>query len=251
MVKILLTNDDGVQAEGLRILAEMLGKSFEVVVSAPDRERSAIGTAVTLRRSLKVRNDPPLAAECATYAINGTPTDCVILALGNMVPDIDLVISGINQGHNLGDDVLISGTVAGALQGYLRGKPAIAVSVANPEFFPGAAQIAARLAGKIADGSLPDNVFLNVNLPDLPLDKIRETRVTNLSSASHIDMVDQSIEDGQTAYRLLRRRTGNHASTGTDIWAVEHGQISISPLHSLILGRRQPVLSDRDFADLI
>ena len=86
---------------------------------------------------------------------------------------------------------------------------------------------------------------------DLPLAKIRETRVTNLSSASHIDMVDQSIEDGQTAYRLLRRRTGNHASPGTDIWAVEHGQISISPLHSLILGRVQPVLNDQQFADLI
>jgi len=251
MVKILLTNDDGVQAEGLRILAETLGKDFDVVVAAPDRERSAIGTAVTLRRSLKVRGDPPLAHNCVTYAINGTPTDCVILALGKMVPDIDLVISGINQGHNLGDDVLISGTVAGALQGYLRGKPAIAVSVANPEFFPGAALIAARLASKIAEGNLPGNAFLNVNLPDLSLDKIKEAKVTNLSSASHIDMVDESIEDGQTAYKLLRRRTANHASPGTDIWAVEHRQISISPLHSLILGHTQPKLSDRDFADLI
>ncbi|RJQ38198.1 MAG: 5'/3'-nucleotidase SurE [Dehalococcoidia bacterium] len=251
MVKILLTNDDGIGAEGLRTLAETLGKSFEVVVAAPDRERSAIGTAVTLRRSLKVRCDPPLTRDCVTYAISGTPTDCVILALGKMVPDVDLVISGINQGHNLGDDILISGTVAGALQGYLRGKPAIAVSVANPEFFPGAARIAARLAARIADGSLPPEVFLNVNLPDLSLDKIKETRVTNLSSASHIDTVDESIEDGQTAYRLLRRRTANHASPGTDIWAVEHGQISISPLHTLLLGRVQPKLNDQQFADLI
>lgn len=247
----MLTNDDGVSAEGLRILAETLSRFAEVVVVAPDRERSAIGTAVTLRRSLKVRRDPPLAPGSITYAINGTPNDCVILALGKIVPDVDLVISGINQGHNLGDDVLISGTVAGALQGFLRGKPAIAVSVAKSDFFPEAARVAARLAGKIADHTLPANVFLNVNLPDLPHDKLKEAMVTGLASASHIDTVSESFEEGQTAYRLLRRRTENHAAPGTDIWAVERGHIAITPLHTLLLGRSQPALSDQQFADLI
>ncbi|MFH0942372.1 MAG: 5'/3'-nucleotidase SurE [Chloroflexota bacterium] len=250
-MRILVTNDDGVLAEGLRILTETLSRNAEVVVVAPDRERSAIGTAVTLRRSLKVRREPPLVAGTTTYAISGTPTDCVILALGKMVPDIDLVISGINLGQNLGDDVLISGTVAGALQGYLRGKPAIAVSVATAEFFPEAARVAARLAGKIADRSLPRDVFLNVNLPDLPRDKVQGASVTRLARSSHIDTVDESYEDGQTAYRLLRRRTANHAAPGTDIWAIERGHISISPLHNLLLGRSQPALSDHHFADLL
>lgn len=250
-MKILVTNDDGVLAEGLRILAETLSQFAEVVVASPDRERSAIGTAVTLRRSLKVRCEAPLATGTSTYAVSGTPTDCVILVLGKIVPDIDLVISGINHGHNLGDDVLISGTVAGAIQGYLRGKAAIAVSVSSSEFFPEAARVAARLAGKIADHSLPQDILLNVNLPDLPQDRLLGAIVTRLASSSHIDTVSEAYEDGQAAYRLLRRRNSNHASPGTDIWAIERGHISVSPLHTLLLGRSQPALSDRHFADLL
>ncbi|MFA5439676.1 5'/3'-nucleotidase SurE [Dehalococcoides sp.] len=250
-MKILITNDDGILAEGLRILAETLSQSAEVVVVAPDRERSAIGTAVTLRRSLKVRCDPPMADGITTYAVNGTPTDCVILALGRIVPNIDLVISGINLGQNLGDDVLISGTVAGALQGYLRNRPAMAISVTAAEHYPQAASVAARLAGKIANHSLPRAIFLNINLPDLPQDEINGISLTRLANSSHIDTVTKSYEDGQSGYRLVRQRTANHAAPGTDIWAIERGYISISPLHNLLLGRTQPALSDHHFTDLL
>ena len=250
-MKILVTNDDGVFAEGLRVLVETLSHIAEVVVAAPDREQSAIGTAVTLRRPLKVRHDPPLAPGVATCAINGTPTDCVMLALGKLAPDADLVISGINRGQNLGDDVLISGTVAAALQSYLRGLPAMAISVFAENYYPQAARLATRLAQKFADGNLPGNILLNINLPEMPPDKIKGTIVTQLAHESHIDTVDESRDSNQTYYRLVRQRITNHAAPKTDVWAIERGYISISPLHSLLLGRSQPAVTDDNFTDLL
>ena len=133
-MRILLTNDDGIYAEGLWALVRVLKDLAQVIVVAPDREQSAIGTAVTLFQALKVHKTSPLVPDIETYSVEGTPSDCVILALSKLVKDrIDVVVSGINQGANLGDDVLISGTVSAALQGYLRGLPAIAVSVAGKD----------------------------------------------------------------------------------------------------------------------
>lgn len=249
-MKILVTNDDGVFAEGLRILVEALSKIAEVVVVAPDRERSAIGTAVTLRRPLKVRHDPPLVPGVTTYAINGTPTDCVMLALGRMVPGVDLVVSGINCGANLGDDVLISGTVAAALQAYRSGRPAIAISVFARDYYRHAAGVAARLTEKIGDCSLPGDILLNINLPDWPLEEIQGTTVTRLARQSHLDFVDESRDGDQIHYQLMRQRLNDHAAPGTDVWAVERGHISVSPLHSLLLGRSQPIITDLHFTDL-
>jgi 5'-nucleotidase len=250
-MKILVTNDDGIFAEGLRVLVETLSHIAEVVVAAPDRERSAIGTAVTLRRPLKVRHDPPLVPGVTTYAINGTPTDCAMLALGKIVPDADLFFSGINLGQNLGDDVLISGTVAAALQGYLRNLPAIAISAATEEQYPQAARVAMFLAQNISTHRLPGDLFLNINLPDRPLDKIKGTIVTQLAHESHLDTVAESRDGDQIYYRLVRQRINDHATPGTDVWAIERGHISISPLHSLLLGRSQPVITDQHFADLL
>ena len=129
-MRILVTNDDGIFAEGLWVLAKELNKIGQVIVAAPDREQSAIGTAVTLYRPLKVHQVKPLVTGVDAYAIGGTPSDCVILALSKLIENkVDIVVSGINQGANLGDDVLISGTVAAALQGYLRGLHALAISL--------------------------------------------------------------------------------------------------------------------------
>ena len=131
-MSILVTNDDGVKAGGLWALAGELQKVAEVVVVAPSREQSAIGTAVTLRQPLSVEKVAPAIAGIETYAVDGTPSDSVILALGRLVKSkVDLVVSGINQGTNLGEDVHISGTVSAALQAYLRGFPVLAVSAGN------------------------------------------------------------------------------------------------------------------------
>ncbi len=151
-MKILVTNDDGILAEGLWTLVKELQNIAQVVVVAPDREQSAIGTAVTLSQPLRAQRVRPMVPEVEAYAVQGTPADSVILALEKLFKnEIALVISGINQGLNLGNDVLISGTVGAALQGYLRGLPALAISMAPTDnlYLDGAAKIASMLAEKI------------------------------------------------------------------------------------------------------
>lgn len=249
-MKILLSNDDGVDAPGLLMLAATLSQTAEVVVVAPDGEQSAIGTAVTLRRPLRLTKQAPLAPGVATWAVNGTPGDAVIIGAGKVAPDADMVISGINWGHNLGDDVLISGTVAAALQGYLRGYPAFAVSVAEAETYPSAARVARALAQLIHEDKLPRDIFLNVNVPDLPADLIRTARITWLASETHVDTVTEAIEDGETVYRLMRGRAGDGHHPGSDIWAIEAGHVSVTPLHRELLRREVRAIEDADLAFL-
>lgn len=234
-MKILVTNDDGILAEGLWVLAKELKNVGHVVVVAPDREQSAIGTAVTLSQPLRVQKVRPLVPEIEAYSVEGTPGDSVILSLEKLAKgQIGLVVSGINQGLNLGNDVLISGTISGALQGYLRGFPAIAVSIAgvdNP-YLDGAARVAALLARKIASNALPANIFLNVNLPDLPLAGIKGVRFTRLASESHIDTVEEGHDGKRRYYWLVRQRVPDKIHQDmTDIGTIEQGYISITPLH--------------------
>ena len=243
-MKILVTNDDGILAEGLWILAKELKNVGHVVVAAPDREQSAIGTAVTLSHPLRVQKVRPLVPEIEAYSVEGTPADSVILALEKLVKrQIGLVVSGINQGLNLGNDVLISGTISGALQGYLRGFPAIAMSMAgtdNPHL-DGAARVAALLARKITANALPANIFLNVNLPDRPLSETEGIMFTRLASESHIDTVEEGHDGKRKYYWLVRQRIRDKVHQEmTDIWAVEQGYISITPLH--IYGDSQATL---------
>jgi 5'-nucleotidase len=235
-MRILVTNDDGILAEGLWILAKELKKVGHVVVVAPDREQSAIGTAVTLSQPLRVQKVRPLVPEIEAYAVEGTPGDSVILALEKLVKgQIGLVVSGINWGHNMGNDVLISGTISGALQGYLRGFPAIAVSTAGVEDSPslnGAARVVALLARKIVSNALPANIFLNVNLPDRPLSEIKGIRFTRLASESHIDTVEEGHDGKRRYYWLVRQRIPDKIHQDmTDIGTIEQGYISITPLH--------------------
>ena len=233
-MNVLVTNDDGILAEGLWVLARELANIAQVIVVAPDREQSAIGTAVTLSHPLRVRKVRPLVPEIETYSVEGTPADSVILALEKLVKDrVDLVVSGVNQGLNLGNDVLISGTVSAALQAYLRGFPALAVSApsADSHYLENAARLAAWLVTKIQADALPPNILLNVNLPDLALSQIKEVKVTRLASQSHLDTVKEGHDGRREYYWLVRQMVSKSNDDTTDIGAIEQGNISITPLH--------------------
>ena len=222
-MKILLTNDDGIFAPGLWRLARELKEVAEVTVVAPDREQSGSGTAVTLRQPLRVQKVKPLVPEVETHSVEGTPIDSVLLALGKLLKDgVDLVVSGINSGPNLGDDVLISGTVGAALMGYLHGLPALAISIASldSQHLDNAARLAAQLAGRIVNHQLESNILLNINLPGLPLEEIKGIMITKLASKSHIDTVEEGHDGRKAYYWLVRQKLGKNVAENTDIWAI-------------------------------
>ena len=253
-MRILVTNDDGIFAQGLWILVKELKNIAQLVVVAPDREQSAIGTAVTLYRPLRAQKVIPMVSEVETYSVEGTPADSVILGLGELVRNrIDLVISGINHGVNLGDDVFISGTVGAALQGYLRGFPALAISVdAVDNFhFDNAAKLAALVAKKIESGALPANVFLNINLPSLSLDEIRGIKITNVASESHTNSVEEKHDGRRRYYCLIRNKVNKNTNEKTDIWAIEQGNISITPLHTNLSSKPLSPIGDSLCSDLL
>jgi len=244
-MRVLVTNDDGIFAEGLWALVKGLKNIAQVIVVAPIKEQSAVGTAVTLYQPLRVQKVPLIVPEVETYSVEGTPSDCVILALEKLIKNkVDLVVSGINHGLNLGNDTLISGTVSAALQGYLRGFPALAISIAAVDSLQldNAAKLAALLAEKVDSRALPSDILLNVNLPDLPLAKIRGVQITQLASESHIDTVEEGNDGRRQYYWLVRQKTDKVADNQTDIGAVEQGDISITPLHASLLNRSAPAI---------
>ena len=213
-MRILVSNDDGVLAPGLWALVSELKDIAEVAVVAPDREQSATGTSVTLRQPLRVQQVTPPVADVKALSVEGTPGDSVILALEKLLDKkTDLVISGINQGLNTGDDILISGTVGAALQGYLRNLPAIAVSIpVNNPCWENAARLTRLLAEKIDSGKIPGDVFLNVNLPDLPLAEIRGIRLSHPAHKTHIDTVEEGHDGRRKYYWLVRRQQNNNTA---------------------------------------
>jgi len=252
-VKILVTNDDGIFADGLWALGKELKNMAQVVVAAPDRELSAIGTAVSLHQPVRARKVAPVVAGVESYAVEGTPADCVILALGKLVKDgIELVISGINRGANLGDDVLISGTVGAALQGSLHGLPALAISVALGDnlYFGDAAKFAALLARKIDSQVLPANICLNVNLPNLPREKIKGVEITYPASRSHTDTIEERYDGKRPYYWFVRQRVNQPIDEKTDTWALEQGNISITPLLTSQVNKPSPPIPESFCSDL-
>jgi 5'-nucleotidase len=239
-LKILLTNDDGINSPELWELAGELKNIAGVVVAAPDREQSAIGTAITLRQPLRVQKVKPHVPGVEAYAIEGTGGDAVIMALGKLIPGgTDLAVSGVNQGLNLGDDILISGTVGAALQAYLRGIPAIAVSVAgkNNPGLPSAARLTRLLAQKISDKLFPEDIFLNVNVPDIPAEDIRGIRLTGRAHRTHTDTVEEGTDGRREYYWLMRHRLETEVSPDSDVAALEQGYISITPLHTILFNK--------------
>jgi len=246
-MEILLTNDDGIFAPGLWRLARELKQLATITVVAPDREQSGSGTAVTFRQPLRVQKVKPLVPEIAAHSVEGTPIDSVILALGKLLENrVDLVVSGINSGPNLGDDVLISGTVGAALMGYLHGFPALAISIASldNQHLDSAARLAAQLAKWIADHHLESNILLNVNLPSLPLAEIKGVRITKLASKSHIDTVEEGHDGRKAYYWLVRQKMNKNVAENTDTWAIEQGYISITPLNAELLNQPTPPLTE-------
>jgi 5'-nucleotidase len=234
-MKILVTNDDGIHSNGLWALVAELGRIADVVVVAPDREQSAIGTAITHNQPLRVQKLQPVAAGVETYGVQGTPGDCVILAAEKLFPgEIDAVVSGINHGLNLGNDVLISGTVGAALQGYLRGLPSFAVSLLGTEDpkIKNAAWIAAQIVEHIKSAHTGRHLLFNLNIPDNIEGGCKGIKITKLATESHLDSVNEGHDGRRNYYWLARRR--NMAKTydeETDIWAIEHGFVSLTPLH--------------------
>ena len=253
-MKILVTNDDGILAEGLWVLVKELKNIAQVVIVAPDREQSSIGTAITLSQPLRVQKVRPVVPEVEAYSVKGTPGDCVILALEKLAKDeISMVVSGINQGPNLGNDVLVSGTVGAALQGYLRGLPALAISVFptdNSLYLDNAARVATLLAERIHANALPSNIFLNINLPNLTLAEIKGIKVTCLADKSHIDTVEEGHDGKRKYYWLVRQRANKIHDDMTDIGVVDQGNISITPLHTYLNNKSLPVITDSFCSEL-
>jgi len=228
-VLILLTNDDGIHSAGLQALAGQLQSFGRIVVVAPDRERSAVGHALTLHAPLRaeeIRKDQ--------WAVSGTPTDAVSLAIGGLLKEKpDLVISGINKGGNMGDDLTYSGTVAAAMEATLMGIPAIAVSLAAQSFkyddFANAAKVANQLAATVLEHGLPSDTFLNINVPD---QKPLGMQLTRQGKRIYEDAVVENRDPrGRSYYWLGAGELGFQNLEGTDFHAVQHGYVSVTPLH--------------------
>ncbi|CAI8028198.1 5'-nucleotidase SurE [Geodia barretti] len=229
-MKILLTNDDGIHASGIWAAARTLAEVGEVAVVAPDREQSGVGASMTLHSPLFVHSVP---AEHA-WAVQGTPADACILALENLVtPKPDLVVSGINRGSNLGWDVIVSGTVGAAVQGWVRGYPTIAISVGSVQAprYQLAAQVVAHLARRLADApEVSPAYFLNVNVPNEPADQIAGVKVTRLGGRAYGESVRSEESFGHRRYWISRNRPVLAGGDGTDIDASKSKYIGITPM---------------------
>ncbi len=239
-MNILVTNDDGIYANGLWAVVSELTKVGDVTVVAPDRDQSGAGTSVTLRQPIRLHKIKSPEIDVPAYKLEGTPADTVIMALRVAMKDgIDLVVSGINEGSNLGNDVFISGTVGAALQGYAYGIPSIAVSVSGfgDLYYGAAARIAALIANSIKDNQFPKKLFLNVNLPNLPEEKITGIEMTTLGDRSYVDRVDSGHDGKREYYWIIRGIPEWSVVPGTDVWALEQNKISIMPFDRL----KQPV----------
>jgi 5'-nucleotidase len=227
---ILVTNDDGVYSPGIQILAKRLRKLDDVVIVAPDRERSAAGHSMTLHRPLLIEEVKP-----SVYSVNGTPTDCVNIAVKGLLKETPrLVVSGINKGPNLGDDVTYSGTVAGAIEARLLGIPSFAISlVAREDFrFAEAAEVALRAAGMIFEQGMREGTLLNINVPNLPLSEIRGTQITRLGKRIYHQMTVERVDPrGKKYYWIGGGEPDWEREQGTDFDALDRGMVSITPLH--------------------
>jgi 5'-nucleotidase len=228
-MQFLLSNDDGYFAPGLSALAGALSRAGDVTVVAPERDRSGASNSLTLDRPLSLKRAPS-----GHFYVNGTPTDCVHLAVtGMMDTPPDMVISGINHGPNMGDDTIYSGTVAAATEGYLLGIPAIAVSLAarSGAHFDSAAQIALELVERMKCDPIRGAILLNVNVPDLPRDRIKGIRVTRLGRRHKAEPVIKAQNPrGEAIYWVGPPGSAQDAAEDTDFWAVANGYVSITPL---------------------
>lgn len=226
---ILVSNDDGIQSEGISALEEALRKLGEVYTVAPDREQNSMSHALTLHRPLRVEE-----IGSRRFAVDGTPTDCVKLALSGLLPvRPNLVVSGINKGPNLGDDIIYSGTVAAAIEGTLLGIPSMAISLVTfRDFvFQAAAEFAVNLASRVLEKGVPPGTLLNVNVPPLPKHELKGWRLTRQGKRHYSEKIVERVDPrGRKYYWIGGDDLGFAQEDGTDCVAVQEGFISVTPL---------------------
>src|SRR5690349_17753735 len=228
-MRILLSNDDGYFAPGLAILAETLAGIADIVVVAPERDRSGASNSLTLDRPLSVRK-----SHLGFFYVNGTPTDCVHLAVTGMLDVMpDMVVSGVNHGANMGDDTIYSGTVAAATEGFLLGIPSLAVSLVSSSHgnYRTAARVAADMVLRCRDHDIQRPVLLNINVPDIEYEQLAGIEVTRLGRRHKAEPVIKSQSPrGESVYWVGAAGAAQDAGNGTDFYAVRHNRVSVTPL---------------------
>ena len=232
-MEILISNDDGIEASGIRVLAKAMRGLGTVVIVAPDKNRSGASNSLTLDAPIRIKE-----IREGEFRVSGTPTDCVHVALtGLLDEDPDIVVSGINSGSNLGDDVIYSGTVAAAMEGRFLGYPAVALSLAfdeNPEhrYFETAGEAAIRLVKQLQKDPLPADTILNVNVPDCPWDKVKGIQSTRLGHRHKAEpVIKEKDPRGRNIYWVGPPGAEQDAGEGTDFYALKNGYVSVTPLH--------------------
>ncbi len=228
-MRILLSNDDGYFAPGLACLADVLSEIAEIIVVAPERDRSGSSNSLTLDRPLSLHK-----SHNGFYYVNGTPTDCVHLAVTGMLDVMpDMIISGVNSGANMGDDTIYSGTVAAATEGFLLGIPSLAVSLADAsnENYLTAARVAADMVKRFRENDIQSPVLLNINVPDIEYQKLEGIEVTRLGRRHKAEPVIKSKSPrGEILYWVGAAGAAQDAGKGTDFYAVQHNRVSVTPL---------------------
>ena len=229
-MNILVTNDDGITSGALYLLKQELQDLGRVFIVAPDRDQSATSHSLTLYRPMRIDRPEP-----DVFAVDGTPTDCVLIAAHGLLDEkIDLVVSGVNRGPNMGDDVFYSGTVAAAIEGAMQGVPGVAVSLAasGRADFLYACQFTRRLVGLVMERGLPPKCVLNVNVPQLRDDEIKGVRVTRLGKRTYQDsLIERTDPRGRAYYWIGGDAPIWEPEEGTDFTAVDQGYVSVTPLH--------------------
>ena len=247
-MNVLVVNDDGITAPGLWALAEELKQVADVLVVAPDREQTGVGTSLTLHQPLRVKKVKPQVEGIEAYSIEGTPADAVIAGTRMLWEDrVELVVSGINEGPNLGRDVLVSGTVGAALQAHNCGLPALAFSIAAIEDmnFTVAARLSSLLARQIADNKLPQRTLLNINVPNVPLAHIEGIDITRLGDSGYtqgftMKKIDHSYDTRRLYCWIVPSAIELKEEEGTDIWSIRRNRISITPIHNRLTSHEEP-----------
>jgi len=230
MALILVTNDDGFFSKGIQTLAEVLQELGEVYIVAPDRDRSAVSHALTMHRPLKV---DLIKEKC--FSVNGTPTDCVVVGVKKLLPrEPDLLVSGINKGANLGEDVTYSGTVSAAIEGTILNVPSFAISLVGerPFRYETASHFALRIAKFVLEKKLPTDTLLNVNVPNKALQEIKGIKVTNQGKRSYENSIHEIYSPwGEKQYWIGGGIVSWQKMEGTDIQAIMENYVSVTPLH--------------------
>ena len=235
-MKILVTNDDGIDSPGVWALAEAMSRVGETLVVAPDRQQSGVGTSLSLHNGMSVVEISPPIQGVRAYAVGGTPSDCVIVGLRRLAQGhIGLVASGINLGANVGTDILYSGTAMATLQGYFGKIPSMAISLvlqsqAEEPCFDVVSKVTEFLALSVKNGKIPTGAILNTNVPNIPLEQIKGIVTTRAASGGFVRLTEVQYSSGLSYSKGIHRVAELESEEGTDIWAISEGLISITPL---------------------